>query len=294
MKKSIYLFALLLSASFVFTACDRDEPVTSVSLDHSTLILAVGENQRLIATILPADATNQNIRWTSDSEDVAIIDNNGLVTAISVGVATITVTTVCGGKTATSVVTVTLPANQIDVGVEINGIRWATRNVDAPGTFAKNPEDAGMFYQFNRNIGWSSADPMINTNGGTTWDTSVVPIGATWARENDPCPAGWRVPTEIEIMENLRTQPNTWTQINGVSGRLLGTAPNQIFLPAAGMRELNVGALTRVGMRGYYWSADNTTDDWSMWNLGLFTDGAFRQHALPHASAYSVRCVAED
>jgi len=39
----------------------------------------------------------------------------------------------------------TLSPNQIDEGVVINGIRWATRNVDAPGTFVDNPEDAGMF-----------------------------------------------------------------------------------------------------------------------------------------------------
>lgn len=36
---------------------------------------------------------------------------------------------------------------QTDEGVEINGLIWATRNVDAPGTFAKNPEDYGMYYQ---------------------------------------------------------------------------------------------------------------------------------------------------
>ena len=34
-------------------------------------------------------------------------------------------------------------------GVLINGVCWATRNVDAPGTFAENPEDPGMMYQWN-------------------------------------------------------------------------------------------------------------------------------------------------
>ena len=38
-------------------------------------------------------------------------------------------------------------------GVVINGVRWATRNVDKPGTFAANPEDAGMLYQWNRKVG---------------------------------------------------------------------------------------------------------------------------------------------
>jgi len=37
-----------------------------------------------------------------------------------------------------------------DEGVVINGVKWATRNVAAPGTFAANPQDAGMFYQWNR------------------------------------------------------------------------------------------------------------------------------------------------
>ena len=40
--------------------------------------------------------------------------------------------------------------------VVINGVRWATCNVDAPGNFAANPEDAGMFYQWNRKVGWSA------------------------------------------------------------------------------------------------------------------------------------------
>ncbi|MDR1808976.1 MAG: hypothetical protein LBR34_01040, partial [Prevotella sp.] len=58
-------------------------------------------------------------------------------------------------------------------GVVINGVCWATRNVDAPGTFAETPESAGMFYQWNRSLGWSSSNPLVNSNGGTTWDNSA-------------------------------------------------------------------------------------------------------------------------
>jgi len=42
--------------------------------------------------------------------------------------------------------------------------------VDAPGTFAAKPEDAGMLYLWNRKIGWSDSAQLINSNGGTTWD----------------------------------------------------------------------------------------------------------------------------
>jgi len=44
-----------------------------------------------------------------------------------------------------------------DEGVVINGVKWATRNVDRPNTFAETPESAGMFYQWNDKIGWSLA-----------------------------------------------------------------------------------------------------------------------------------------
>ena len=47
-----------------------------------------------------------------------------------------------------------------DAGVVINGIKWATRNIDAPGTFSVNPESLGMLYQWNKKIGWSSSNPM--------------------------------------------------------------------------------------------------------------------------------------
>ena len=52
--------------------------------------------------------------------------------------------------------------NPFSEGVLINGVRWATSNVDMPGTFAANPEDAGLFYQWGSNVGWSSTDPCVS------------------------------------------------------------------------------------------------------------------------------------
>ena len=71
-----------------------------------------------------------------------------------------------------TVISITAQTKTTDTGVVINGVKWATRNVDIPGTFAANPEDAGMFYQWNRKIGWTCGEPMINSNGGTMWDNS--------------------------------------------------------------------------------------------------------------------------
>lgn len=81
-------------------------PVTGISLNKDELSLAVGEKFTLTPTIAPADATNRNISWESDNEEVATV-TDGEVTAVAVGTATITVTTEDGSKTATCDVTVT-------------------------------------------------------------------------------------------------------------------------------------------------------------------------------------------
>ena len=150
--------------------------------------------------------------------------------------------------------------NTTDEGVIINGVKWATRNVDVPGTFAVNPEDAGMFYQWNRNIGWSASDPMINSNGGTTWDYSF-PYGIIWEKANDPSPSGWRVPTHAEIQKLLDTDKvkNEW--IDEKNGREYTdlTTGKKLFLPAVGFRhagdEDGSGMLLFVGLSGFYWSS---------------------------------------
>ena len=80
--------------------------VTGVTLNKSTLSLAVGASEQLIATVEPSNA-NKNVIWESDNTGVATVDDTGKVTAVAAGTATITVTTVDGGKTATCTVTVT-------------------------------------------------------------------------------------------------------------------------------------------------------------------------------------------
>jgi hypothetical protein len=82
-------------------------PVTGVELEADDLDLIVGGSQQLIATVIPLDATNKAVSWESDDEEVATVDQDGNVTGISVGTATITVTTEDGGFNAECVVEVT-------------------------------------------------------------------------------------------------------------------------------------------------------------------------------------------
>ena len=84
-------------------------PVESVSLDKTADTLVVGDTVTLSATVLPDNAKNKSVSWSSDNTDVATVDASGKVTAVAFGTATITVTTVDGTKTATCTFTV-IPA----------------------------------------------------------------------------------------------------------------------------------------------------------------------------------------
>ena len=83
-------------------------PVESVSLNKTELTLTEGNSETLIATVQPANATNQNVTWSSSAESVATVED-GKVTAVGAGETTIRVTTEDGGKTATCAVTVEKP-----------------------------------------------------------------------------------------------------------------------------------------------------------------------------------------
>ncbi len=80
--------------------------VTGIVLTPSTWKMQVGDTKELEAIVTPTNATNKNVVWTSSDTSVATVNANGVVTGISPGTATITVTTIDGNKSATSKITV--------------------------------------------------------------------------------------------------------------------------------------------------------------------------------------------
>jgi alpha-tubulin suppressor-like RCC1 family protein len=109
--------------------------VTGVTLNKHSTTLTVGGTDTLTATVAPANATNKTVTWKSDNMAVATVDNNGKVTAIAAGSATITVTTTDGGKTDTCAVTVaagtfTVTATSSGAGA----ITPASQTVNSGGT----------------------------------------------------------------------------------------------------------------------------------------------------------------
>ena len=82
-------------------------PVTSVTLNRSSLSIEKGQSASLSATVCPDNATNKNVNWTSSNNGVATV-SNGVVTAVTNGYARITATAADGsGKSASCTVTVT-------------------------------------------------------------------------------------------------------------------------------------------------------------------------------------------
>ncbi len=136
-------------------------------------------------------------------------------------------------------------------GVVINGVCWATCNVDALGTFTARPEDAGKLYQWNRKKAWDPTGAIKGWGGG-------VAKGTAWTKANDPSPAGWRIPTYAEIYSLLDTKKVTtkWVTQKGVKGRKFTdrVTGKSIFIPAAGCRSYTNGMADSAGTHGYYWA----------------------------------------
>lgn len=89
----------------VYQLVNENVPVESVSLDVTSALLKVDDELQLTATVLPEEATDKSVTWTSSDEDVAMVED-GYVLAVGAGTAMITVTTNDGGMTATCEITV--------------------------------------------------------------------------------------------------------------------------------------------------------------------------------------------
>ena len=102
----IITMAAACDSSFDFWVGNSPVSVTGIELDSSSLSLVVDDTEQLMVTVLPADASNKNVTWTSSDTSIAAVNHEGTVTAISGGVAIITVKSHDGEKAASCSVTV--------------------------------------------------------------------------------------------------------------------------------------------------------------------------------------------
>lgn len=129
--------------------------VTSVSLESTSISLDAGKKKTLTATVSPATASNKNVSWKSSDKNVATVSSKGVVTAVAVGTAVITVTSKDGNASTTCRVTVTQPAT----GISLNKTK---ANVDIGSTYTLKatikPDNATSKY-----VSWTSSNTKVAT-----------------------------------------------------------------------------------------------------------------------------------
>ncbi|NQX60116.1 polysaccharide lyase family 8 super-sandwich domain-containing protein [Paenibacillus qinlingensis] len=131
-------------------------PVESVSLTPEAATIGVGKQQILTPQIMPEDAADQRVVWSSDNPATVTVDTYGVVTGVGVGTARITATTLEGGKLASSNITVSnnVPVTGITLPIE--------QTVAAGGTVQLTPVLTPA-NATNQKVTWTSSNTAIAT-----------------------------------------------------------------------------------------------------------------------------------
>src|SRR5574344_2151831 len=232
-----------------------------------------------------------------------------------------TIYTLSGDLTSLTPVNEYTEGSYTGYGIRIGATTWAPVNCGYDATNYKY----GKLYQWGRKDGqgymkdtyedatYPSGANISSTNPATldaaeaakfytSWINTIAPDG-TWGTSdpwniknttNDPCPTGWRVPTNTELYALIgKTMgKGNWTQKDGQNGKWFDGTINTdqttgVFLPAAGYRRSNGGAGGR-GSDGYYWSSTPLGGSAYLLDFGT---GFATMLSLNRPYGVSVRCV---
>ena len=137
--------------------------VTDINLDNSTLTMGVGSQHTLTATVLPINATNKTLNWSSTNQSVATV-SNGVISTVSAGTATITATATDGSAVDESCsLTVTAEAQKILEYIQVSG---ATATAAYGSTYNTSPIVVTAYYDdlSSENVTSSSTINLPNTS----------------------------------------------------------------------------------------------------------------------------------
>lgn len=103
------VLALIMAIIMLLSLSACGKKITDIYLSHNTAELEVEEHLQLTYTVFPEDAKTDGIKWTSANKDIATVDENGNVKAVSIGSTTI-ICTAPSGKKASCELTVKAPS----------------------------------------------------------------------------------------------------------------------------------------------------------------------------------------
>ena len=192
---------------------DSPVAVESVTLNAPTLTIEPGKTRTLTATVMPSNANDKTVSWSSSDTEVATVDDSGTVTAIKEGTATITAQV--GGRTAECVVTVKPILNPVE-NVTLNETTLTiTRGKTYRLTATVLPENAD-----DRTVAWSAINSEIATVDNDGWITAHNE-GSTYITAQAGDIVEWCYVTVNPIpVESVTLDKDTLVLMYGETGKL--------------------------------------------------------------------------
>lgn len=215
MRKFIFPLAAVVLLALSCEKGPEEVAVSSVSINQATAEMLVGEKKQLSATITPADATDQSIKWSSSKKSVATVSDQGMVTAIAEGQTTIKAQ--AGGKTSVCVVTVRKEIIAVtSITLDKNSLSLVKGESETL-TATVNPSGAT-----HTNVSWSSSDSNVASVDSKGKVKAVASGNATITAQVDGITATCTVTVTVPV-ESITLNKTKITLNKGESETLIAT-----------------------------------------------------------------------
>ncbi|MBN1698526.1 MAG: Ig-like domain-containing protein [Spirochaetales bacterium] len=175
-------------------------PVLGVNIIEDSVTIGVGSSQSLVYNVLPANASDPSVSWSSDNESAATVDENGLVEAVGVGTATITLTS--DDSAVTDICTVScewISVTGIELDITETTINAGDSVTITPTVIPGNASD--------RSVIWESSDTSVATVLGGEVKALSRGDATITATTSD---GSFTASAEVEVDFNIYRQLGHW------------------------------------------------------------------------------------
>lgn len=222
----------LMPVRAVYRDPDENIPVESITVAPEHTVPA-GSVIKISATVMPLNASNTGLEWSSSDETVAIVDKNGSVTGVKEGECTITIAATDGsGVSAECTVTVCRSLTGSDFVDMGTSAMWSSKNLGAADVFS-----AGNYYRFGEIEAMSTADYQfaektslegVQIKGNPSYDAATAALGADYS-----------TPSKKECEDLIANCDIKSIHLDGEDGLLYisKTTGNTLFFPSSGYKD---------------------------------------------------------